>query len=758
MSYDIQRKKFTREKFYLVELHLPYCDLEFGVGACPAAGTPKCYNTFKTCKAVEAYTASPKTYRFCSARSPLPVGIPNFTLPTVTDVSFTAPSIDVEGGLGVRAGVSVTMADAPSGDIGIDKYIDDRDYIPHLQGSFFGKLRARNPFYEDAQIVVYSGFLSDDGSFDYANMQRREYIVSDLNVGNGKAKLGGRDPLKLADGVKAKYPAKSRGVSVGDFAETDKTLFVSPPDVLTEYPLEGYIRMGSEVMSYTRSGGIFTVERGQFNTQIDSHNSGDTVQLCAHDNDRIDKLITKFLVEGASIPATYINSAEWEAEAIANYPVFLERLITEPEPVSDIIKELCESAPSYIYWDERNSQIRYEAVKSPPEDLPTLNDVSHMTGSLTYSDQLKMRISRVVVYLGQVDPTKKKDEISNYAQAHIRADFDAENAAGSPAIKNVYSRWLNRFNKGGAVTLATRLGRRFAQAPRLINFTLTSKDTDYWLGSSANLEHADLQSFDGSKGVVPTQIVSVAEKKNGYVYGGLEFYWGEPLQDDAEEGVNLIVIGADDSEINWRTIHDSLYPEPTKDTIVRIVIDTGVEVGAGTSGAFAADTGSWPVDMEPIELYVRGYAQGRGGNGADAETGVGGDGTNALVMNHDLTIKAVTGRIAGGAGGGGNGYSTEEGTSSAGGGGGAGIPAGLGGAVGPNATVTVHGFAGTRDAGGGGGVTTFAIGGTGGFPGQNGGLGIETSSAAGQAGAAIIKNGYTLIIEDGADNIKGAII
>jgi len=736
VTYDIQKAKFNREKFYFVELFLPYCELSYGVAPCTAAGGPKCYNTYASCQDRENYDPEPKVYRFCSARSPQPSGLPNFTLPTVTAVTFTAPSVDVTGGLGVRASVAVTMADAPSADIGIDKYVTERTYIPHHTGSYFGKLRARNPFYEDSKLIVYSGFLEDDGSFNIDSFQQRVYVVSAMQVGNGKAKLEGRDPLKLAEGLKAQYPAKSAGALSVDMSDSATTATLIPAGVGDSYTTEGWVRISAEVMAFTRVGDVLTLTRGQYNTAAAAHDEGDAVQLCARENDRIDNLLFKLLTVGAALPADVIPTAEWADEAGANYPGDLDRLITSPEAVDDLIKELCETAPSYIYWDERFNLIRFEAVKAPFIGGTALNEADNFTGSLTYADQLKLRASRVIIYFGQIDPTKDRDEISNYAQTYIRADLDSEAAAGSPAIRTIYSRWLNNFNKAGAVLAATRLGRRFAQAPRLLNFTMTSKDSSYWLGSRCIVEHSELQQFDGSAGTVPAQIVSVAEKPAGYVYGALETYWGPALPDDAEDDISYIILGGDLFNVNLRTVYDSLFPEPTGESIVRFLVDTSVEVGSTSTSTYSMDTGLWPVGMPAVQLGVRGYVQGRGGDAPPVVSVVNGrPGGHALRMQHPITIIEMTGIIGGGGGGGGSALSAR-------GGGGAGIP---GGAGQPS---------GSRSAGG---VPTenatpppndfIFAGGAGGDIGEDGSEGysdIGSVGTGGAAGLAIDTGGYAL--------------
>lgn len=747
MTYDTKRAEYTKELFYFAVLEAPYCSQSYGVAPCTASGPTgsECYNTFKTCQDLPNYDAELKGYAFCSAVSPLPKGLPVGTLPTIKNVTFTAPVIDVTGGLGVRASVALSMLDPPSGDILIDKYVTTRNYIASERGTYWGKWRARNPYYEDLNLVVYVGYLNEDGSYSAENMQPRRYVTTGLRVGNGEAKIDGRDPLKLAEGLKAQYPLPSNGVLSADLAPGVLTATLEPAGVGDlEYTAEGFIRISSEVMAFTRTGDVLTLVRGQYNTAEASHSLGDAVQLCKRDNDRIDRIIANWLTVAANLPAGYIPTAAWSAEAEENYPGDIDRLLTEPEAVEDLIKEVCESVPSYIFWDERTGLVQFKAVKAPPVSLPSLNDRDHLVGSLVSADQLKLRASRIVVYFGQIDPTADKELTRNYALLHIREDSNAAAAAGSVAIRTIYSRWLNNFNKAGAIVLTTRLGRRFAQAPRLINFTLTSKDSDHWLGSEINLEHPELQTVDGGAGIVPAQVVSVAQKQTSYVYQALELYWGPPLTDDAPDGIDLVVFGGDVNNVNLRTVYDSLYPTPTVDSVVRFVIDTNVEIGSTSTSLYSIDTGEWPVGMAPLQLEVRGITQGRGGNGGSAAGAgqPGGAGGTCIYMQHALTIRYITGRIAGGGGGGGG-----DGDDTGGGGGGAGSEPGWGGV----AMGWYDGQDGTRDAGGLGG----GGGANGGDPGQNG---LDSVGVGGAAGAAIVTNGYTLTVESGSENILGAIV
>ena len=68
MAYDEVKKDFVKEKFWVIEIDLDYCDNTYGIAPCTAqvgvTGTQKCFNTAKTCQDRPNYIKSPKTYRF----------------------------------------------------------------------------------------------------------------------------------------------------------------------------------------------------------------------------------------------------------------------------------------------------------------------------------------------------------------------------------------------------------------------------------------------------------------------------------------------------------------------------------------------------------------------------------------------------------------------------------------------------------------------------------------------------------------------
>tara|TARA_R110000851_G_scaffold80378_2_gene176898 strand:- start:582 stop:1661 length:1080 start_codon:yes stop_codon:yes gene_type:complete len=358
-------------------------------------------------------------------------------------------------------------------------------------------------------------------------------------------------------------------------------------------------------------------------------------------------------------------------------------------------------------------------------------------GTVNPVDMPKMRISQVFIRFGQKDPTQKLDELNNYSQTYIRDNLasSGDDEYGSEQIKTINSRWINNFNKAAAVELAAKFGRRFEMTPRKISYKVTAKDSDLWIGDNIGIDHPELQLATGEQGNNIYQIMSVQEAGD-FNYTALEYTYGEALPDDPDAGIDLVILGGNANNINLRTIYDTIFPTPTTASIVKFVIDNGVEVGSTSNLTASIDTGSWPLGMGPVRFFIKGIAAGRGGDGNTNSDG--GNGGLCLIMNHDLTIEDVAGVLGGGGGGGAS--DDEFPPDIYWGGGGAGIVNGL-----PNGNNTT-----------GGEPESFGDGGSGGDLGIAGG--DSTNWTGGLAGAAIDTNGFNLIVTNGATNIKGATL
>ena len=708
MSFDSLKRQYTKEHLWIVELDI-----------------------------------KGETYRFCENIVPLPTGLN--AIPSLKSASVNPAQINIDGGFGVRAKCSVSFEES-------------LDYS--IWGSlsnpvrFWSRWRAENPYYLGQTLSLLSGYI-ENGEYNEDNFIRRDYVIESFSQGANGASLTGKDPLKLASNDRAKAPVESNGSLISDLIIGATTFTLQPTGIGSEYPASnGTVRVGDEVMAYTTRTGdtISGVSRGAYNTEEQDHSTDDAVQACLVLDSlspyEIDYLL---LTEFANIPTSYINLNEWESESDNTFNTTYTTIITEPTGVQDLINEFCESAPHYLYWDERVNQIRWSGLKPPPSNAPEFTYEGNLIeGSTSVKDMQDMRVSTVIINYGVIDPTQNLDEPANYRATYVREDSTSVTEYGQRAYKKINSRWIPSDNKTAAVLMGARIGRRFAFAPRMLGFSLDPKDSDVWTGDSIRVISDLIEQQGGGFPSLFYQVLSAQESRN-YNYTALEHSYGDalPQDEDVEDpNVRIIYINGlldqlkDDSGVgtarDLREYYEDIFgTDPLDpDFDVRFIFESNCVAGSESASFPSVDTGSWPELLLPPIIINNGLIVGRGGNGSSTPAQDGGDGGIAINMSNDIRLNNL-GTVGGGGGGGGVTIESEEGGFSiTGGGGGAGY------------------FVGTATAGGQDGTYTLggqSLGGAkGGNLGQNG---FGGSSGGGTAGAAIVPNGFTITyIEYGTIN------
>lgn len=772
MSYDSEKALYSKEHIYVIEIDLDDCSLTHGVAPCTAieTGDDKCFNTFASCNDIPNYAVATNTYRFCSNRSPHPVGLD--AIPSLLSVNIAPAEIDLGGGLGVRSSVNLTFKDHVHGDnqFDIDQYLSDRTYIASERGTFWTKFRARNPNYQFRELRVLSGYLVN-GVYDSNNFQVRYYVIDRLNATRGRCTITAKDPLKLASRGKAQAPAPSTGAigNVGGISAVATSITLAPSGVgNSEYDASGKVTVNKEVMNFTRAADVLTVVRGQNNTIAQTHAQTDAVQQAlVYASIQVNAIEEDLLTNFANIDPSFIPSVAWQSEVDTYLSGFLEAVITKPTDVWKLLKELSQDMPHYLWWDERSQEIQFTALKAPPPSANVLNmDENFIGDSVRVSDQIQMRRSTIFVSYGQVDPTKNLDEKSNFSGTYARVDSDSIVEYGSNEVKNIFSRWISSVNKAAAIQLAALYGRRFADTPRMINFSLEDKDSDVWAGQNRVINHRDILGFTGLPVDTVFQILSVKESKK-FDYKALEFTYGQELPGDAGGNPNLdvVILSVNDENINLRTIYDGLFPAPDAATEAKFIVSSGVIIGSTSSGGISVNTGSWPAGaVITLALESSSYIVGKGGDGSGNVTGAAANGGLGLFLSYDLTIEN-SGIIGGGGGGGGRSFGVGGGGSAhAAGGGGAGGNVGQkGGDTTYSGTnpfpAIIQSQLGTTELGGAGGnvqaATLIVSGGDGGDLGVAGVNGNITNGGA--AGDAIDKNSFTMT-ETLLGDVRGGVV
>ena len=502
-------------------------------------GAAKCYNTYWTCQDRERYdpTGSIK-WRFTKPRAgvlPLysEVGNDIATDPIymLTGVS-TAPSRinlgssrDGESPFGVRGQITVNLQDAPWQDHVGDYYVADR--AAPVDANFWALMNARNPFWPDARLRVYEGYIGQA----LGDMQTRLYLMNGIDGpdAGGGVTLRGSDPLQLADKKRAQFPRatdirlKSAILATGGF-----TVIATETDLTDAYGNTGtrrFLRVGSEIIEYTGHTGTapeFTltgVRRGQLGTVAATHAEGDGCQRVGRYEDELMYRVAYDLITGHTlVDASFIDLAQWDAEGGSFLGTFrTTATVPSPTDVEKLVGELCRDGLFSMWWDERAQTIPLLAVRPPQETPVALSDsLNILAGSPVLQSRPDDRLTRVTILYNQADPTKGVDDVTNYFNRRILIDGEVEtpNATGGEIReKMIYSRWIN--TEAQAFLCGAQLVLRYRNIPRYLSIKLDAKDRAITIGDVVDVTSRVVINADGTATQTRWQVISLDETKPG---------------------------------------------------------------------------------------------------------------------------------------------------------------------------------------------------------------------------------------------------
>lgn len=517
----------------IIEIDLDVCSRSYGVAPCVAAlsasNVRKCFNTWRTCQDRSNFVKSTKTLRFCEPRTNYPRGLTVF--PVVLDVEEETSQVNIAGSderlsaFGDRAEISVTLTDFIHHDRGLDPYvagrkdgtaqIDESGYDPQTRGTFFLKLHARNPFYYSRPMRRVFGYL-DGGVF--TPVSTRNYIIREIGLPNedGILTIRGQDIMGLASDEKALVPMVSEGFLSADITDVAVTATLTPAGIGDlMYPASGRATIGSEVVGFTRVGDVCALSRGLVNTKSSAHKAGDTFQLdFAVSGMRVDDFVYLLLNTYAKIPSSFLpKTTKWAPEVdfwAAGLRIYTD--VVKPTGVAKIIGELA-ALGLIIFWDDELQEVGLKLNR------PVMNDTVH-----TLSDDSILeivpdkkdddRLSQVVFYTVQRDPTKSLTDWSNYDVVLNRIDPDAQGPReyAVPKIRNIPIRFFNNGADTAVSVLATRLLTRFRDPPTTYRILINKRDdTDIKLGDVLEVTTDQIVDVTGKS---LTALLQVFKKKH----------------------------------------------------------------------------------------------------------------------------------------------------------------------------------------------------------------------------------------------------
>lgn len=517
--WQTERAKSGKSPWQWIEIQVDRCMRVYGQTPCAASlgvtGDDKCINSWATCQDKSNYAAAPYWLRFGEATSDIPRafafdddGLDGF-LPLLRGVSHTPMMPDPGENLGLRVNFEAQLSDAPHHDRGIDPYVSERAYDPMTRSTFFRKLKARFPFYIGRRLRWYQGYITADPSL--SDFRRREYVIERMEGPdeNGRIKFVAKDVLKLLDNDRAQAPLKSRGkLAVALDATTSYTQIDVTTSDATEYVLKtgestDYVRLGTEVFQYTgstviasgvRLTGVTRSAPSPYTTVKAAHDVGDGVQRCRFFVGTIAEVVRELMVDYGGMDPDFIPFDEWQTEALTWLASDdIQRLVTEPEGVKDLIDEIIGQTLTWAFWfDEIGQKIRFRANRPVDIDdtVVELTDGANLVaGSISIVDEPDRIVNEVQALFGQIDPTKNEDEIDNYRRGLVSVDADSQstNENGQRRIKRIFGRWHPAANEAVLLRTASRTIAARSKNVMNVQFRLERKDENLGTAQFADL-------------------------------------------------------------------------------------------------------------------------------------------------------------------------------------------------------------------------------------------------------------------------------
>lgn len=531
---------YGREPITVVELQQKRCTLTYGTAPCTATGTPKCYQTWGSCRDLnrENITSDGSiTWRFVKAQAGIwPLyeesgdDIKTNPIPLLVSVTTSSSSINVasqregQSPLGVKAGVTVVLQDGPWDDHVGDPYLADRTVV---QGNFWAKWRARNLFYSDMRLFVYEGYVGQA----LGDMQRRDYILDKVQGpdSRGKVTLIGKDPLRLAALKDAQVPratdirlqtainASTTAIRVGAFEA----------DLSANFGNTGsnrYAAIGREIILYTGwslvSTGVYDltgVARGALGTVAVAQSANSVLQRCARwEGLRLWEIAADIIDNHTPIPAGYRDNALWLEEGEDYlFTQFSNLTVPAPRGAEQLLGDMCQQGSFSIWWDERRATIPLLANRPPKETPKVVTDqLNILAGSAQVDDDVDAQITRVAIFYDPRNPFDL-ERPENYRTLRLSIDGEVEAPAAANAVRTLTIFAYAVTQDSNAFRLATKILLRYRLIPKYLSLSLDAKDRTIKLGDVLAVTTAAFVDTEGGIASTLWQVIKNEENSPG---------------------------------------------------------------------------------------------------------------------------------------------------------------------------------------------------------------------------------------------------
>ena len=543
-----------RKPIQVVEMLLDFCDNEYGVNntlsSCTASGPSggECYNTRATCQDLNNYEVGlngKKRYLFRKDTSSGELGYTNSMYDTANPCIISVTNAPVEimptKGVALRANITIKLRDFYSTGATVDPYFESRNLIALESGSYFQKLIERNPHYVGRPIRVYDGYI-DHAGYQQLGHGGKFYIIDKMSLNKDVLTITCKDPMSLADNLKAKVPEPSKfslKSSLAHGTQNSVVLRVDNQDASAAkmhayFGLTGHCRIEEEIIKYTRLAtdahiSFHTNNRGAWGSKVpatgDSYDADEVVQKCVvygeYDGtgaaNTINNVAYDLLVNEAKVPARAIRNEptikySWADEKTRWLETFrIDAIFSEPKDVNKQLAHLASMVGVNFFYDDRIGLIRMRA-ETPELDINkvlTITDDNIVKNSLSFSNNDKDRVSRVYYYYNMRDHTADRDKPKNFKNLYVAIDSDSEieEEYGKSSSKTIYAYGVNSGNT--ATTITQRLLSRFKNTPKTVKFKIDASLDILRTGDHFFLTTEHIVDFNGVPKRTEFQCLSV---------------------------------------------------------------------------------------------------------------------------------------------------------------------------------------------------------------------------------------------------------
>lgn len=724
-----------------------------------------CYQTAHTCEALSSYLQGEQSIFFVDQQVSAPLGVDAF--PALVDARLTPFRMNPHTGIGESAKLDLEFRDFPYNDRGTDPYVDARSYNPNSQGTFFGRLFARDPYVHGKKLRYYEGYYSGSGTHTFSHYLTREFIIDEVDRpdSRGRLRMRATDLLRLTNGDRSLCPVPSTATLQGNITAADSVFYMASTNAASYLTGDVHVRIDDELLQLvTRTNCSWTTVRGAGKTEAAVHSAGSVVQLCkTYSYMNVTSICMDLLVNFSSIPSSYIPVNSWDAEKTATLTDYnLYNILSEPRAVRDHLVDITAACDLSLWYDETVSKISLRHQSPWAAAAVVLSDSAHFVAdTMAIKSRDDLKVSRFGV---RYAPTNYADA-SDFSRFQMAVNSSREDPRfdGRKSEKTVETAWLSASHDNLAATIAGRGMRRYSELePLEASFKVDATTVaSVHTGDVVEMQTRLLQDVDGTMAPTRMQVVEHAPDRAGHSYR-----YNAVLFQGLTAATSLSI---DVSTYNYN-VHSAMGG-PSQAVRVYLTVNSLVVVGGSGTGEAAITTSGLP-SGSVVYLTLLGSAQVLGdavlgGSGAagtvifatgtiiTASAQQGQQGGSALYVAPGVTtyIDVSAGYLfAGGGGGGGGGVTAVSYNPAEDWGGYGGLSQGYTNSGGPSAGGT--GVAASQPDGGLGGIwgATGATGANGthqnGAPGGTAGRAVHLADAS---AVYFFTGGYD------SDHVKGAV-